>query len=382
MSPLKASYANSTTAIRSVIPEFDLLSPKDVPFLKRISGGDVENPSLNSLSEPCTATKFEWMEDTDVALTTTLGAAVADGVTTSWTIAAGMSDLIQIGHILLCESEQVYVTNVSGQTLTVTRGWATTTAVAHANSTPVEIIGIAHREGDDAPNAVYTFPTLPFNYVQEFVDTIHLSEIEQSIKRYGVDNAVEYETAKKMRRLAILMEKQCFRGSRVAPASGTAGAFGGLKTYITQTHAVGGALTAADILKGLQACYDNVGAHAMPDTIVCNSWARRKLTTIFATTNVTTFRQQEERRGGIKVDRIVTDFGELDIVMTQWCLPSEVYLLSMDRIGIGPLQGRDFRREMLAKTGTADKWMVAGAYTLQVRASNAHYYMTGVSTST
>ena len=33
------------------------------------------------------------------------------------------------------------------------------------------------------------------------------------------------------------------------------------------------------------------------------------------------------------------------------------------------------------ETGTADKWMVAGAYTFQVRASNAHYYMSGISTS-
>jgi hypothetical protein len=381
----KASWSDTLTQERSVIPEFDLLSPKDVPFLKRISGGDEENPSLNSLDAACEMTKFEWIEDSDVALSSTLGGAVADGSTTSWTIAAGMSDLIQPGAILQCESEQVRVTAVSGQTLTVTRGWGGTTGAAHADATAVEIVGTVHKEGDDAPTAVYSYPTMPYNYTQELVDTILLTEIEQAVKRYGITNAVEYETAKKMRRLAILMEKQVFKGKRVQPTSTVPGAFGGLKTFIPAGNIVdasSAALTTTMILNAMQKVYDNVGNAGLPDTIVCNSWARRKLTTLFATTNVTTFRQQEDRRGGIKVDRIMTDFGELDILMTQWCEPSDVFLLQIDKVGIGPLATKPFTRQMLAKTGTADKWMVSGSYTLQVRASAYHALVKAISTTT
>ena len=111
----KVTYADTTTQVRSVVPEFDLLSATEVPFLKLISGGDDMNPSLSSLSAPCEATKYEWMEDEDFSLQTTLGAAVADGSTTSVTIATGDIGKInevpkdQVRHIgeLLCTGGRV-----------------------------------------------------------------------------------------------------------------------------------------------------------------------------------------------------------------------------------------------------------------------------------
>ena len=62
------SNAGPNTMVRSVVPVFDLVSPKELPFLKFISGGDDNSPGLNSLSEPCVSTKFEWMEEQDAPL--------------------------------------------------------------------------------------------------------------------------------------------------------------------------------------------------------------------------------------------------------------------------------------------------------------------------
>jgi len=372
----KASYSDTTTQIRSVIPEFDLLSPTEVPFLKWLSGGADDKPALNNLDAPCTLTKYEWMEDTDPAHTTTLGAAFADTSGTALNLASGIADLVE-GQIILVDSEQMLVTVATGSnTATVSRGWGGTTAATHSNGATVTFIGSAHKEGADAPSAIYTFPTMPYNYVQEFTKTILLTEIEQAINRYGIDKALDYETAKRSRQLFIDMEKQVFYGKRVLGTSSVPAAFGGLETYIPAANIVAGAggdLTAAMVMSAVQKCYDAVGNAGIPDTIVCSAKARRKLSILFATYNSTvTYREQADPNGGIKIDKITTDFGDLDIVMSNWCPNSKLYVVKKDKLGIGPLNGIDMRREMLAKTGTSDKFMVTGAYTFQVRGSSCH----------
>ena len=384
----KFTYSDTTTQIRSVVPIFDLLSPKEVPFLKRISGGDVDKPSLNSLSAPCTASKYEWIEDIDPPVKTTLLANTLIGDLTLG-VAAAQTLYIVENMILLIGTEQLMVTandNLSTATsITVTHAWGGTTAAGHTLGDVVYIVGRAHREGQDAPQDSYMYPTMPYNYVQEFTAGIVLSEMEQAIKRYGIDNAVEYETAKKARLEFIMMERQCFYGKRVLGAAGTAGAFGGLETYIpaaNTTDLSAAALATADISNMLQKIYDTVGQVGMPNTIVCGSWARRKLSTIYSTTSVTTYRDQESRTGGVRVDTINTEFTDLDILLTPWCNPANVYFLNIDKIGIGPLEGQEFRREMLAKTGTSDKWMITGEYTLEVRASANHGLIKNISTTT
>lgn len=67
----------------------------------------------------------------------TLGAAISDTAGTSVTMTAGHS--VELGDTLIVESEQMYVSAVSTNTLTVTRGINGTTAATHANGTAVSI---------------------------------------------------------------------------------------------------------------------------------------------------------------------------------------------------------------------------------------------------
>lgn len=372
----KVSYADSTTAERSVVVEFDVMSPREVPFLKLISGGDAENPGLNALSAPCIATKHEWIEDEDFNLQTTLGAAIADGTTTSVTLAASGYGKINEGAILLVDDEQMRVTSVAANPITVTRAWGGTTGASHSSGATVLVIGHVSDEKGAAPTSVYSYPTMPFNYVQQLVDKISLSEIEQSIARYGVDNAVEYETAKRVAELAKKLERQCFYGKRVAPSSSTPGAFGGLKEFIPTANrldASGGALTVTQIRQLMRTITEGVGDNKRPTTIVVNSKLRAKITDIYTASAFSNqHRPIESRRGGTTVQVITTDWGDIDVLYSPWCPQNELFLVWPEKIGIGPLRGRDFKRTMLAKTGPVDEWMIAGAYTLEVRSSLSH----------
>lgn len=384
----KYTFTDTTTQIRTVVPEFDLVSPAEFPFLKMISAGDEMNPSLNSLSEPCRATKYEWLELTDPGFTTTLTADITS--TTSTSIAVATADVANIvaDMILLIGSEQVRVTAAANgaNPVPITRGFAGTTAATATSSTAtITVIGRAHLEGADAPNDIGLYPSMPFNYVQELAATIDVSDLEAAIARYGIDDAIEFETQNRARHLFHMLERGCFYQTKVQGTSTVPGVFGGLDDFIPSANtedASSGALTTTIFHNAMQKVYNSVGPSKLPNVVVCNAWVRRKLTSIFTTVGggvPTQFRDAGEMRGGVRVDNIETDFGPLGVALVQNCKPASAYLLRIEDIGIGPMEGNEFRREMMAKTGSKQKFMLYGAYTLQVRASKRHGRITNIS---
>jgi hypothetical protein len=387
----KYTYSDTTTAVRDVVNEFDLVSWNSFPTLKLIGGGSEERPTLNTLSETCNATKYEWLELTDPVLATTLTADVT--ATTSTSIAVATADVTALadGMILLIGTEQLLVTSAftGANPVPVSRGFAgTTAATAASSSATITVIGRVHLQGADAPTDYNQYPTAPFNYVQELGATIDLTEMEQAINRYGIDNAVEFETSNKMRHLFTMLNRGLFYQTKVAPAAGVAGVFGGFDDFIpaanikaATTDGSTTALTTTIFHDAMQNVYNAVGPAQMPDTVVCNAWVRRKLSIIFGTTNITTFREQSDRAGGVKVDKLITDFGEIGVLLDPHCPPTSAYLLNSPKLGIGPLEGMPFKREMMAKTGSRDKWFIYGAYTLQVRASKTHGKIKNISVS-
>ena len=91
--------------------------------------------------------KFEWMEDKLVPNATTLATAIAANNTTSVVVATGDGKLFRAGTILMASTEAMQVTAVSTDTLTVTRGFGGTTALASiALNTPIYIIGTPNAE--------------------------------------------------------------------------------------------------------------------------------------------------------------------------------------------------------------------------------------------
>jgi hypothetical protein len=329
--------------------------------------------------------KYEWLEDEDPRYTTTLGAAITATDATSITIATGFVGNVVEGHILLIGTEQLLVGVTNGANpVPVTRGYAGTTAATASNGATVRIIGRVHKEGAVAPQDAIQYPTLPYNFVQEFAASVTMTELEMVNKRLGIDDALEYETNRKARQLFVALEQQCFWGSRVQGSASVPSAFGGLETFIPGGNfvdAASGALTATMVMDAMQKCYDQAGPSAVPDTIVCGPYVRRKLSTIYATYNVTTQRMQSDRRGGVKVDTITTDFGDLDIMISPWLDPQKLYILKRDRLHIGPYGGKTFKRQMMAKVGTAETWMISGAYTFAVRSSKFHAGVKNISLS-
>ena len=392
-SPKVSLYDDSTsgpnTMLRSVVPVFDLVSAKELPFLKFISGGDENSPGLNSLSEPCISTKYEWMEDQDAPLTSTVGASTvgSTNTTTFAVTSTTAAKYFRAGDVIQVETEHMWVSAIDTTTavLTVTRAWGGTTGATHAAAVVVTIIGRAHPEGAVSPDDLSQLVTMPYNYTQEFVASFKLSDIEQSVKRYGVNNAIELETDRKTRELLRRMERQGLFGLRVlgVAATPTPAAFGGLPQYIPTANKytpAGGNLTKALLNTYLGNIFADVGMSGMPDTLLVSGVGRGYVSTLYSgTANAyIVFRDQNDPVGGTVVERVRTDLAELNVVTINDLPAGTMFAVKKDRLGIGPLKGQEMSRVKLAKTGTSDQFMIFGSYTMQVRNSLSHFQMSGI----
>jgi len=367
------SYTDTTAAVRCIEDLINNVSPDEVPFTKVIG--------INSISDPTVfGTTYEWLEDELAPTSTTLNGAIASTTTTTCAVYTGAGTWIRVGHVLLIGSELIRVSGVSTDTLTIGRGFASTTAATASDGATVEIVGMALVEGNDAPASFKMDVSTGYNYTHIFQETVQITGTHKTDKQYGIKNSMSFQVAKKFKELAIQLERTCFLGQRAAGSASTARMMGGLAAFISgNAHSLSSAaLTEKDVMDRLQAIFDDVGLGNKANLIVTNAWGKRKLASFYAPY---ARMERAERTGGVVVDRIDTDFGLIDVMLNTWCPASVMYFLNTNYIQIGPKDGRAFFKEPLAKSGDYEKVQIVGEYTLKCANDNAHAVITSMSTS-
>lgn len=114
-------------------------------------------------------TLITWWEEIHASgrIQVTSGGGVNSSATS---LAVSDGSFITAGAILLSEAtgEHVFVQAVSGNTLTIQRGFAASTAASIANSAYLQKIGSAFEEGSSRPTGVVNLGFPRFNYMQIF----------------------------------------------------------------------------------------------------------------------------------------------------------------------------------------------------------------------
>ena len=229
----------------SVVDEILLLNQHQTPLLNMLG-----------FAEAVTQTSHNWYEDEMVADETKVNGAklVSD---TSIVVVDGSifraNDVIKIGDELL------KVTAVATNTLTVVRGYASTSAAAIADQAKVEFQFSEGVEGADARAARYKARAQKSNKTQIFDDTIQLSGTAQAVTQYGISDLYEYEKQKKQLELALQLEKALING--VAYESGNVRQMNGVRSFIQSnvTDAVATAVSGTLLNDSLQAIYEKGG---------------------------------------------------------------------------------------------------------------------------
>lgn len=346
---------------QSVVDEILLLNPHQTPML-----------SLLGFGEAVTQTTHQWFEDEMVADETLVAGAKLVG-DTSVTVVDG--SIFRAGDVIKIGEELLKVTAVAANVLTVSRGYAGTSAAAIADQAKVEFQFSEGVEGADARSARYKARQAVSNKTQIFDDSIELSGTAQAVTQYGISDLYEYEKQKKQLELALQLEKAIING--IAYENGQVRQMKGIRQFIqSNVTNVGGALTMNSINDLAQKIYEKGGFATGGDfKVIVGAKQKRNLSAL--DTNKVQIDRAENARGEV-VDMLVNDFGRFEIALNNNLAADELLLVDTNRVAIRPLAGREFFHKYMGDKGDYVQGTLVGEYTLEFKQEKAHGRLKGL----
>lgn len=348
-----------------------MLNPDDLPMM-----GGVNSDGYPMVGrEPVDNTVFYWLEDEFLAPRTLLAEDLTD-VETDVDVTANHGEAFAAGDAILIDDEIMFVTGVSNDTLTVTRGDAGTTNVAHSTGAEILGLGTILSEGSIGDEQ-FTGRTKSSNYTQIWTSKISMTRTAQKIPKYGMPGGeLPRQTRKVLWAEGVNMEHVVLYGKKWA--SGNKRATGGLSQFLTTNVIANGAsgdwLTVNEIGRMQQVTYDAGGTFSH---VVAQAAAFGALDNLTGD-RVSQVEMTDMRRGRAKAQTVMTRFGEVQLVVNR-------YVKATDAFGINPesLTYRVFTPMSmipLAKTDDKDNWMFVAEGGFQVKGERHQVRWTGLDT--
>ncbi len=192
--------------------------------------------------------KMGWLDFRIDATSSALTAALTDIATTVPVVdgskfRAGMTLSASTGN------EVMLVTAVSGNNLTVTRGFGGTTAAALLSGAVLTIDSVGREENSLAENDGIFQPDPVENFFQTMDTAVEFSRRALATIQFGGTNDLAFQISERIRQLTIQMDRALVRGRRATATIGgkTVTYTGGLRFYLDQAGAINtdgaGALT-------------------------------------------------------------------------------------------------------------------------------------------
>jgi len=359
---------------RAITDYITLIDPADSVFIESMGGLDSGAKKFRFVNFP--QTKVEWIEDTREALTVGLNTQLASG-DTSVVLLTASYNAVQVGQILMfgdAGKEKCFVTgvNATGSTLTVTRAYGGTTAVTQtvALNSAMEIIGLARIEGAVSSQLGYTTRTTNHNFTQIVQREIKVSRSQNQISQYGIREEFDYQSNKAIPHLMRLLSKTVYHGVRSQGQNDTARSMGGLSTFVTSAGNVNsttGAITQAKFENVLKSAYLNGGT---PTKAFVSPTNMQTIKNLYDGQGNGMRYDTKEKSIGMTIEKIITPYGTIDLIMDRYCPDSTIYILDPEHVGF--ITYYPFTAEPLAKTGDFQLGEVVGEFTMCVRMDKAH----------
>ena len=238
-------------------------------------------------------------------------------------------------------------------------------------------------EGDDPPIDASTNPPRRTNYTQLSDKTLMVSSSQEYTIQAGVDDEVDYQLVKKTKGIrrdveAILLGNAAKNAGNKTTARVTATVQSWVATnYVTMATAGSPAaptgdgsdartagtavdITEAKFKEAARKAWQNGGN---PDMVLMTSVQKEKFSAF--TGNATRFKGAEDKQLVATIDIYDGDFGEYEVVPDRFAKDDYVFLCETNMWALAELQ--PLYSEPLAKTGHAEKWLLAWEYALEAR---------------
>lgn len=318
-------------------------------------------------------TSHYWMEDKLNPNTATDSGSGIDASTTSLAVTTGQGVRFQIGSLIKDTSgagktEVMQVTAISTDTLTIVRGYGSTTGETHAAGFTIGIVANPKQESQDAPGDESRIRTRVSNYTQIFQKGVLISYTLRAVNQAGIGDEFAYQTTQRMKEIMREMDNTVINGIKSADA-GSDTSYRSMAGMLEMTSQSGGnvnttaeAIAPSVVNASVKTIWDNGGN---PDFILVGGKQKR---------NISAFDQAYRRKdynstdAGYIVDKFTSDLGfVLQVWVDPW-MPDDTYVIGdSSKMNLMPLQNDSMRAEELAKTGRSWKAQVTGQYTNEFR---------------
>jgi hypothetical protein len=361
-----------------------MISPFDVPLLQLIG--------KDSLANPCTAVKHEWLEDElrglDSTVVTLGELSGTTGALSTTTCTAGhgvkfrINDIVEVtsaAGVELIRLTSAMSTDTFVVAATTGRGYGNSgTGLAHTGLPTLRIIGNVNLQDAAVGGARTTTKTTRANYTQIFESAVVVTSTLQAIKKYVEQDEMAAQIERELRLMWIQMERALISGKSVATTSAVPGSLAGIiPTITTNAYAKAGAYLTEEFI--LQALNDEWTAGATPTTIVSGAFQRRQMNKFLDSMRLTT---RTDRVAGSVVDTYTSTFGTVDLLLDRNMPTDTVLILDKSRVGFGPLRDHALKVvEIPQTTGLKNTKQLYGQYTAELRNQAAHAKITGLATS-
>jgi hypothetical protein len=341
-----------------VSPLISMISPSETPLLEAL--GDAPYPATNVL--------HEWLEDK--LSPTTLGTSLTiNDSATALSVHSGGSTVgtfITVGAVMKenTTGEYVQVTATSATTLTIARGFGSTTAATITAGEEFTVIAMSALEGADVSTDTSRPRSRLTNYCQIFKEDVIVSGTDRAVSNIGLADEYEYQVGKKVKESLRDLETAVILGKLSGNTLGSSTAYRTMKGLwdFLATNSTSVATLSASVLDDvIQAAWGN-GAQDLDVIVADPTWGRLidglNSSRVQVANNDPVYRQQVTMYAG--------SFAELPVIKSRWMPNKSVMVLATDRVNVLPLKGRSFQHELVSKTGDSTKGMVLGEYVLEV----------------
>ena len=370
---------NQNRRVIDMAQDIALMDPNESPFVTFLK---LAKKDTRVVYNP----KFEWLEDDLLEGATAVN--YASGYASSATsIVVDDGSIIRAGDVLHLPAtgENLLVTAVSTNTLTVVRGYGSTAAAAITDDDPVVNLGPAMAENSGLRGVVSTTAANKYNYTQIFRTPFSLSGTEAASALYGGKDR-SYQRRKSSLEHKRDIARAMYFGQRKEDTSGS-----------TPRRTMGGVL---EFLAGSDSCafnsstrpityrnFDNyvakpAFAHGSGEKLLIagpylasaiNCWAENKL--VSAVDMDTTY--------GIRVKDLITTYGDLKVIydplLDVGAYAGYGFILDAENLRYVCLDGRDTKLRMGVQDndvdGVIDEYLTECS--LEVRCPKTHFLITG-----
>lgn len=303
--------------IRQMAPNVDVILTKAPVLLGLIGSG-----------EALTQTKFEWQNDYLNSDIVTASTAYNTSATTI-VLNTGEGNRVTQYALLQNGSEVIRVTAVTDDTLTVTRGYDSTTAESIAQNAELRVISRPRAQGQDVLRKDEINDRLvSYNYSQIFERYASVSRTQQVVRTYGVEDELDYQVNLRLEELLREANNSLIYGRKYVGTASAPATSGGLFAFATEAGSYEKDFASGEITaKGLNDAVETVFSRGgMVNTILCASNVARQITKLGGDTIRT---DRTDSSAGYRILSFVSDLpgGSISNVVVDLNMPKDRALL-------------------------------------------------------